>query len=106
MSFPVRPDHVFRKPCLIALRRLAVVGMKIAAYKYWASSVFEFCARMLCTTFSDCCVPRSTYHITVCLFLVPLIIYFPLFWMGISCLYSVMMHPSSHKTPNDINGDV
>ena len=24
--------------------------------------------------------------------------------MYIACLYSVMVHPSSHKTPNDING--
>ena len=26
--------------------------------------------------------------------------------MYISCLYSVMVHPSSHINPNDINGDV
>ena len=26
--------------------------------------------------------------------------------MDISCLSGVVVHPSSHKTPNDINGDV
>ena len=41
MSFSVRPGHIFRKPCLIALRRLAVVGLKSSACKYWASSGFE-----------------------------------------------------------------
>ena len=44
MSFSVRPVHFFRKPCLIALRRLAVVGLKSAACKYWASSGLEVCA--------------------------------------------------------------
>ena len=78
MSFSVRPVHVFRKPCLIALRILAVVELKSAACKYRASSGFEVCAIMLCTTFFDCCVPRGTSHIPVFLFLDNLIIYSPL----------------------------
>ena len=83
-----------------------MVGLKSAACKYWASSGFEVCARILGTTFSDCCVPRGTYHIPVFLFLVPLIISSPLFWIGMSCLSIVMVHPLSHETPNDINGSV
>ena len=106
ISFSVRPVQVFRKPCLISLRRLAVVGLKSAACKYLASSGFEVCARMLFTTFSDCCGPRGTSHISVFLFLIPFILPSPFLWMDIACLSSVMVHPSSHKTPNDINGDV
>ena len=106
MSFSVRPGHVFRIPCLIALRILAVVGLKISACKYWASSGFEVCARIFSTKFSDFCVPRGNSHIPVLLFLVPLIISFPLFCIDISCLSSVMIHTSSNKIPNDINGAV
>ena len=106
MSFSVRPVQVLRKPFLIALRRLAIVGLKSAACKYWDSSGFEVCARMLFTNFSDCCYPRGTLHIPVFLFLVPLIIYSPLFWMEISCLSCVMVHPPSHRNPNDMNGAV
>ena len=51
MSLSVSPGHVFRKPCLIDLKRLAVVRLKSSAYKYWASSGFEVCARMLFTIF-------------------------------------------------------
>ena len=105
-QFYLRPGQVFRKPCLIALRILAIVGLKSAACKYLASSSFEVCARMLLTTFSDFCVPRGTSHIPVLLFLVPLIISSPLFWMEIACLSSMMVHPSSHKTPNYIIGAV
>ena len=74
MSFSVRPGHIFRKPCLIYLRRIAEVQMKSDACKYCASSGFEVCARILCTKFSDCYVPRGNSHISVFLFLVPLII--------------------------------
>ena len=98
--------QIFRLPFLVALRILAVVEMKSAACKYWASSGFEFFSRMLFTTFSDYCGPRGTSHIPVFLFLVPLVISSPFFWMIISCLYSVMVHPSSHKTHNNINGAV
>ena len=104
ISFSLRPDNVFRKPCLIYLRRLAIVGLKGAAYKYCNSSGLDIFTRMLFTTVSDYCVPRGTYHILAFLFMVPLIICFSLFWIGISCLSSVMVHPSSHKTHNNING--
>ena len=40
------------------------------------------------------------------LFLAPLIISCPLFWTDITCLSSVMVHPSSHINPNDMNGSV
>ena len=103
MSFFMRHVQVFRKPFLVALITLAAFGLKSSACKYWASYGCEFCDRMLFTTFSDCCVPRLTYHIPVFLFLIPLIIYFPLFWIEIYCLSSVMVYPSS---PNDINGAV
>ena len=93
IRFSVRPGQVFRKPCLIALRRLDVVGMKSAACKYWASSDCEVCARMLFTTFFDFFGPRGTSHIPVFLFLVPLVINSSLFWMDITCLSSVMVHP-------------
>ena len=68
MSISVKPGQVFRKPFLIALSRLAVVGLKIAACKYWDSSGFEVCAIMLCTTFSNYCGPRGTSHIPVLFF--------------------------------------
>ena len=100
----MRPVQVFSKPCLIALRRLAVVGMKSAACKYLASSGFEVYAIMLFTTFYYCCGPRGTPHIPFFLFLVPLIIYSPLFCMGIACLFNVLVNLSAHKTHNAING--
>ena len=106
ISFYVRPGQVFRKTCLIDLMRLAVVGMKSAACKYLDSSGFEVCARMLSTTFSYCCGPRDTSHSPVFLFLVPFIISSPLFWIDIAYLYILMVHTSSHKTTNDINGSV
>ena len=106
ISFSVRPGQVLRKPCLISLRILALVGSKSAACKYCDSSGFEVCARTLFTSFSYCFGPRGTSHIPVFLFLVPLNISSPFFWIDISCLSSVMVHPSSHKTTKDINGDV
>ena len=102
----MRPGHVFRKSCLIDLRIIALVGLKSAAHKYWASYDFGFCARMLFTTFSYCCGPRGTFHIPVFLFLVPLLISSPLSRMEIYFLSSVMVYPPSHKKPNDINGAV
>ena len=106
MSFSVRPGQVFRKPCLVSLKILAVVGLKSNSCKYWGSSGFEFCSRNFLTTFSDCCGTRGNSHIPVFLFLFPLIISSPFFWMEIYCLSSVMMHPSSHRNPNNINGAV
>ena len=87
-------------------KRLAIVGLKSAACKYWASSGFWVCVRMLLTEFSDCCIPMGTSHITVVLFLVTLIISSPWFWIYIACLSSVTVNPSSHKTTNDIDGAV
>ena len=99
----MNPDQIFRKPCLISLSSLAVVGLKIAAYRYFDSYGLFVWARILFTTVSDCCVSRVTSHIPVCLFLVPFIISCPLFWTVISCLSSVMVYLSSHRTPNDIS---
>ena len=93
INFSVKPGQVFRKPCLIPLRRLAVVEIKSSACKYLASSGFEVSARMYFTTFSDCCGLRVPSHIPVFLFLVPLIVYSPFFWMEIYFLSSVMVHP-------------
>ena len=104
--FSVVPVQVFIKPCFIALRSLAVVGMKNAVWSYCAISGLDFCISMLFITASYCCVLRSTSHIPFLLFMVPLILYCPFFWTGISCLYSVMVYTSSHKTPNDISGAV
>ena len=75
-----------------------------AACKYCASSGLDVCDRILFATVSVCYVPRGTSHIPVYLFLVRLIISFPFFWIDISCLFSLMVNPSSHKTPNAING--
>ena len=93
MNFSVRPGHILRKPCLIALKRLAVVGLNSAACKYGASSGLDVCSSMLFNIVSDCCVPRNSLHIPVFLFLVPLIISVKLLWTGISCLSIVMVHP-------------
>ena len=106
VDFLVRTGHIFRNPCLVSLVRLSVVELKSAAFKYWDSSVFEVCARILFIIFYDCCGPRGTSHIPVFWFRVPFIISSPFFWMDISCLSSVMVHPSSHITPNYINGAV
>ena len=105
-QFFVRPGQVFSKPCSISLRRLDVVGLNVAACKYLASYGFEVHTKMLFAIFSGCCDPRNTSHIPVFLFLAPLIISSPLFRMDIACLSIVMVHPSSHKTPNYINGAV
>ena len=106
MIFSVRTGHVFRKPCLIAFSKLADVGLKSAACEYWASYGLDVFAIIFFTTVSGCCVPRGTSHITVFLFLVPLIFSFPFFCIFISCLSSVMVHPSLHKTYDDIDGDI
>ena len=106
ISFSVRPGHLFREPFFIAMRRLVFFGMKSDAYKYCDCSGLYVWSIMLFLTDFYCCVSRVTSHITVFLFMVPLIISCPLFWTDISCLFSVMVNPSSHKTPNDISGDI
>ena len=103
ISFLVRPCHVFSKPCLMTLARISVVGINSAACKYCASSGSDFCDIMLFIRADGCLVSMGTSHIPVFLFLVSFIIYCPLLWTAISCLYIVMVHPSSHKNPNKIN---
>ena len=43
VSFLVRPDHVFSKPCLMSLVIIEVVGINSAEYKYFASYSFDVC---------------------------------------------------------------
>ena len=100
------PDQLLRKPCFTAFRRIDVVRLKSAAFRYCDSYGLYVWARMLFVTASDCCVSRVTYHIPVFLVLVPLIVSCPFSWTYISCLSIFMVHPSSHKTPNDVSGDV
>ena len=106
MRFSVRLGQFFTKHRLIALRRLAVIGLKCAACRYCDSFGLFVWSRMLFTTVSDCCVYRGTYHILVCLFLVYFIISCQFFWTDTSFLSSVMVNPSSHNNPNDISEDV
>ena len=75
MSFYVRSGQVFRKPCLIDLRRIAFVGLKSSACRYYSSSSLVVWPRILFSTTSDCCVSRGTSHIPVFLFLAPFMIY-------------------------------
>ena len=84
MSFLERPGYVFRKPFLFSLKRISVVGMKSSECRYCASPGLYVCARMLLVTASYCCVSKETSHITVFLFLVPLIISCTLLWTYIS----------------------
>ena len=72
ISFFVRHGQVFRKVCFILLRGIDVVGLIIAACKYFTSSSLEVWAIMLFVTNSDCCVSRGTLHIPFFLFLLPL----------------------------------
>ena len=106
VSFSVRPGQVFRKPCLIDLRRIYVVGLKSAAWRYCNRSGLVLWSRILFYVASDYFVSWGTPQISVFLFLVPLSFSCPFFWTYISCSSSVVVHPSSHKTPNDISGYV
>ena len=45
-------------------------------------------------------------HIIMCLFLCSVSICFPFFHHLVLCFYSVMVQPSSHRTPKDISGGV
>ena len=100
------PGQFLRKPCLIALRRLGVVGLKSLTWIYCVSSELVVWAKNVCATISDCYVSRGTSHISVCLFLVPFIICFPFFGTAISCLSTLVVFSTSHKTPTDISGSV
>ena len=105
MIFSVRLGQLFRKPCLIGLRRIGAIGLKSDAWVYCSSSGLVVWGIMLFYTNSDCCVSMVTSHITVCLFLVHFIICCT-FFTDISCFYIMMVHPSSHRTPNDISASV
>ena len=96
----MRPGQLSRKYHLIALSRFAIVGLKSSASRYFVCSI------MLFETAYYYYFSWGTSHIPVCLFLFPFIISWPLFWNDIYCLSSVMVHPSSHKTPNNISGAV
>ena len=61
---------------------------------------------MLFITAAGCWVSRGNSHIPIFLLLATLIIYCPLFWTDIYCLFSVMVHPLLNKTTNKINGAV
>ena len=92
IRFSVRPGQVFRNPCFIALKRLAVFGLKSSAWRYCASSGLDIWAIMLSVTAYDCCFSRSYSYIPVILFLVPLIISCLFLWTDVSCFSSVMLH--------------
>ena len=90
---------------MIELRRFVVIGPKSAAWKDCDSSGLFIWDRILFTTIFDCFVYRGTYHIPVCLLLVPFNICCT-FDFTVNVWYSVMMHPSSNKTHNNISGAV
>ena len=106
MGFSVRPGQVFRKTCLISLRRLSDVGaekfrMEILL-QFWFSCLGQ---NVICHNFWLLYIHGNFPHYSL---LVSGYFYYflSIFWTDISCFYSVMVHPSSHKTPNDINGSV
>ena len=102
----VRPIHILRKTFLIDTRRSVFVGINSPALNYCVNCGLVLWARMLFTTGFDCFVIRWTSHFPVCLFLVPFKICFPLFWTVISCWSGVVVHTSSHRTPNNMSGVV
>ena len=106
MSVLVRPGKVFRKPCLIYLRRIDDVGMKNAAWRYCDSADLVVWISMLFTTTSDFCVSRATYHIPVWLLLMHLNISCPFLNTDTSWFFSLMVHPYSHQTTDTISGAV
>ena len=102
----MRPSQVLNKPCLVALRRIIVVGIKSVTSRYCANYGVVVWARIVFSKISDFCVSRGTFHIPVCLLLVPFIIFCPVFWTDVYFLSSGMVHPSPNNTPNDVSGDV
>ena len=100
------PGHVLTNTCLISLMRLVTDELKIAAWKYFANSGLIVWDRILFTVVFDCCVISGTSQFPVCLFIVTLNIFCPIFCNIIFCWPSVMVHPSSHRTPYDISGEV
>ena len=83
--------------------RLVFVGIKSAAWKYFADSDLVVWDRILFTLGFDCCGSSRTSHITVCLFLVTPYTCCPLFWTVILYWSSVMVHPAIHCTPKYIS---
>ena len=57
MIFSMRPGQVFRKHCLIALRRLEVFGLKFASLRYCSSSGLVVFNRFLFATISSFLYP-------------------------------------------------
>ena len=102
----VRPDQVLRKSSSIALMMIAVVRLKSVSCIYCDSSGLVAWSSMVFATYTCCCVSRGNSHIPIFLFLVNFIIFGPFFLTEIYCLSSVMVHPSSHKNPNDISGAI
>ena len=91
MRLAMSPDQVFSKPCLVVLRRLAAVGVKIASWRYCASSSVVVWDRMLIITSYYCYVSKGTSHIPFSFFPVSFIICCT-FLTYISCLSIVMVH--------------
>ena len=102
----VSPGQVLMKPSSIDLSRLVVVGLKSSAWRYCTSYGVFVWDVMLFAAISDCFISRGTSCIPVNWLLVPFNIFCPFFWTYIYCLSSMVVHPSSHKTHNDISGDV
>ena len=91
MIFSMRPGQVFRKHCLIALRRLEFFGLKFASLRYCSSSgLVVFNRFFICHNFFFF-VSGGTSHIPVCVLLVPFIICC-IFLTEISYLSSVMVN--------------
>ena len=101
----VTPGHVLRKTWLI-LRTLLFVEIRSAAWKYFVNYGLVVWDIMLFTVNFYFCVSSGTSCITVCLLLLPLNIWCPLFWTVLLCWSSVMVHPSSHRTHRYMSGAV
>ena len=102
----LRPVHVLRKPFFIDLRRIVAVGISSFAWKYYANYGLVFWYIILFTTGFYFCGARLTSQIPVCLFLVPFNIFSSLYCTVVYCWSSVIVHPSSHRIPNNMNGSV
>ena len=105
MKFSVRPVQVLRKTFLIALRRLDVVGLKLrhggtVPVMVWFSGT-ELYLKPFLIFVSQGGLPAFLFACSC--FLLLFVVHF---FNYISCLSSVMVCPSSYKTPNDISGAV
>ena len=100
------PGHVLRKPSLIDLRRLVVVGKNSAAWKYIVNFGFVVWAIILFTTVFDCCVTRETYHITACLLLVPFNIICHIFLVQCDGASIITQYPQQYEWAVIIFGEM